>query len=170
MVKNYDKPHYIDIKRDDFTDNKMKDRAIKLTKSILKDELFGVLATSGEDECYTSLISFANEDDLKTLAFATPIETKKFEMIQANKNVSILIDNRSSDEKSINDIAAITCLGQARVLKEKEEIEKWSKTLLNKHSYLDEFISADTTAIVLVDISKYYYVTSFQEVIEWSPK
>ena len=87
-----------------------------------------------------------------------------------NKSVSILIDNRSKNENNINDIAAITSLGQARVLKEKEEIDKWSKFLTDKHTYLDEFIEADTTAIVLVDIYKYYNVSSFQQVIEWSPQ
>ncbi len=170
MKKDYDKPQYIDIKRDDILDNQKKDKAKDLIKEILENESFGVLATGGEDECYTSLISFASNEGLNTLVFATPIDTKKFDMIRENENISILIDNRSNNEKSINDIAAVTSMGLARILKEKEEIEKWSQVLVAKHSYLDEFISAETSAIVLVDISNYYYVSSFQEVMEWSPK
>ncbi|MDY0234728.1 MAG: pyridoxamine 5'-phosphate oxidase family protein [Gudongella sp.] len=170
MVKDYDKPEYIDVKRNAIGDNEKRDSAIKLMKEILSSQSFGVLATNGDNECYTSLISFACGADFTTLAFATPVETKKFNMIKKNNGVSILIDNRSNNENSINDIAAVTCIGLAKVLKEKEEVEKWSKVLINKHSYLDDFINADTTAIVLVEISKYYYVTSFQEVLEWSPK
>lgn len=170
MVKNYDKPEYIDVKRSDTGSVKNQDKAIELIKEMLENESFGVLATKGDNGCYTSLISFASNNDLTTILFATPIDTKKYEMIIKNNNVSILIDNRSDNEKSINDIAAITSIGEARILKEEAEKEKWSKVLLDKHSYLDDFIEAETTALILVEISKYYYVTSFQEVIEWIPK
>lgn len=169
MAKDYDKPQYIDIKRNDVLDDEKKSKSIESIRRMLNNESFGVLATKGESECYTSLISFAISDDLKTMVFATPIETKKFEMIIKNKDVSILIDNRSNNQNSINDIAAITSLGKAKVLKEKKEVEEWSKFLIDKHSYLDDFINAETTAIILVEISTYDYVTSFQEVVEWSP-
>lgn len=170
MGKDYDKPQYIDVKRDDNTNDEKKVKTGELIKEMLAHESFGVLATNGDNECYTSLISFASGDDLKTIAFATPINTKKFHMIEKNRGVSILIDNRSNNENSINDIVAITSLGLARIVKEKEEIDKWSKALIDKHAYLDDFINASTSAIILVDISKYYYVTSFQEVLEWSPR
>lgn len=169
MSKNYDKPKYIDTKRSDSGDNEKKKQKIELIKEMMEEELFGVLATMDDTECYTSLISFACDDNFKTLVFATPIKTKKYTMIEKNVNVSILVDNRSSNKKSLNDIAAITSLGRARIIKDAKEIEKWSKLLRNKHNYLDEFISAETTAVVLVDISKYLYVSSFQETIEWSP-
>lgn len=169
MVKNYDKPEYIDVKREDKSDPKNPDKAISLIKEIVKGESFGVLATNGDNESYTSLISYASNEDVSRLVFATPRDTKKFHMIQNNKSVSILIDNRSSNKESINDIVAITSMGHARTLVEKSEIDHWSKLLLDKHSYLDDFIDADTTGIILVDVNKYYYVSSFQEVVEWSP-
>ena len=169
MVKNYDKPEYIDVKREDKSDPKTQDKSIALIKEIIKGESFGVLATNGDNESYTSLISFASNENGSKLVFATPKDTKKFHMIQNNKSVSILIDNRSSNQASINDIVAITSMGYARTLVDNNEIDKWSKLLLDKHTYLDDFINANTTAIILVDIIKYYYVSSFQEVVEWSP-
>lgn len=89
--------------------------------------------------------------------------------MEKNKKVSILIDNRSNNKNSINEIAAITSLGSIKILEEEEEIDKWSKILLEKHSYLDEFIYAKSTAIILLEVSNYYYVSKFQEVIEWDP-
>lgn len=170
MTADYDKPDYIDVKRDSILDKDKRAKNIDTIKEMLINESFGVLATKGEDQCYTSLISFASSQDLKTIVFATPIGTKKFEIIEKNKKVSILIDNRSNNEKSINDIIAITAMGSATILKKKEDIKKWSRLLINKHNYLDDFIHAKTSAIVMVDISKYYYVSSFQQVIEWSPR
>ena len=170
MGKDYDKPQYIDVKRDDKTDKKKEFKTINLIKEILSHQSFAVLATNRDHESYTSLISFASDEDLKNIAFATPIDTNKFKMIENNNNVSILIDNRSNNENSINDIGAITSIGSARILKEKEDIKKWSRVLIDKHAYLNDFINAETTAIVLVEVSNYYYVTSFQEVLQWNPK
>lgn len=166
-MKNYEKPSYIEASINN-SSIKQADLA-KLIQKIFASESFGVLATKGHGECYTNLISFATSDDLTKIAFATPRKTRKFKMIEENKNVSILIDNRSNSEHNLNDIVAITSLGKGRVLREKDEISKWSKKLLDKHSYLDDFIKAPTSAIILVDISKYYYVTSFQKVMEFKP-
>lgn len=165
MVRDYDKPRYIEVKKDE----KKSSQGKESIKEMMEEERFGVLATNEHGKSYTSLISFAMDSHLTKLVFATPKKSKKFEMIKNNKNVSILIDNRANNEKSINDIAAITSLGEARVLEEKDEIGKWSKILIDKHSYLNDFINAETSEIILVDISKYYYVTSFQEVVEWNP-
>lgn len=170
MIENYDKPQYINVKRNDILDTEKESKTIELIRKMIANESFGVLATKGENECYTSLISFTISSDLKTLVFATPIETKKFQMIKDNKNVSVLIDNRSDRQNSINDIVAITILGQAKLVKDKDKIAKCSKLLTDKHSYLDEFIRAKTTAIITVEISSYDYVTSFQEVIRWTTK
>ena len=75
---------------------------------------------------------------------------------------------QSKNQDDINDIFAATAVGKAEIMdKEKEEL--WSKLLLDKHSYLKDFIEAPTTAIVKIEVSKYYFVSSFQEVIEWAP-
>lgn len=163
-----DKPHYVDIKKED-KDQEDRDMIIEKVKLMLKTQSFGVLATKGEEECYTSLISFASDKEFKTLIFATPINTKKYRFIEKDESISILIDNRSNNEKNINDIGAITSIGAARILEDKKEIEKCSKILVDKHSYLDDFIDVDSTAIVLVDVKNYSYVSSFQEVVEWTP-
>lgn len=168
-MKKYDKPEYINVKREDKDDKGKKDKTIALIKDMVDKQLFAVLATKSDGECYTSLISYASYNDYKTLVFATPIKTKKFEAIEKYKNVSVLIDNRSNDENSINDLAAITSLGDVKILQEDVEIDKWSKILIEKHQYLDDFINADSTAIVLIEVSKYLYVSSFQEVVEWIP-
>lgn len=169
MPKDYNKPLYINVRKDKISSDEKKFKAREFIRKMLENEAFGVLAANEDKIAYTSLITFASSEDLKKLAFATPIDTKKFKIIEKNNNISILIDNRSDNKANINDIVAITSLGKAKILKDKDEIDKWSKILIDKHSYLDDFIRAGTSSIVLVDISKYYYVTSFQEVIEWIP-
>lgn len=169
MGKEYDKPHYIEVQREDAADYEKRAATIEAIKEMLKNESFGVLATNAKNESYTSLISFVTNKEATLLAFSTPIDTRKYRMIENDGNVSLLIDNRSSNLEDINHIAAITAIGKARILKDMKERKKWSQILIAKHSYLDEFICADTSAIILVEISKYHYVSSFQEVVEWQP-
>lgn len=169
MGKDYEKPEYINVKREEDGDTEKKAKAIQSIKHLLKSELFGVLATNAKNESYTSLISFVMNEDSTLLAFSTPIQTKKYKMIEENENVSLLIDNRSNNEKDINNITAVTALGKGRILKDDEEIKKWSEILVDKHSYLDDFIYADTSAIILVEIANYHYVSHFQKVVEWNP-
>lgn len=169
MGKNYDKPRYIEVIRKDAVDHEKRTTSIKSIKKLLKKESFGVLATNAKNESYTSLISFATNEATTFLAFSTPIDTRKYRMIEIEENVSLLIDNRSDNHEDINDIVAITAIGKASILKDREEIKKWSQILINKHSYLDDFIYAETSAIILVEITQYHYVSSFQEVIEWNP-
>lgn len=169
MGKEYDKPYYIEVQRQDAMDHGKIAVAIKLIKAMLKDEAFGVLATNGKNESYTSLISFVTNEEATFLAFSTPIDTRKYKMIEKDRNVSLLIDNRSANFDDINNIAAITAIGKAHILKNKEERKKWAEILIDKHNYLDEFICAATSAIILVEITRYHYVSSFQEVVEWNP-
>lgn len=164
MGKNYDEPKYIDVNKEN-----NNEQAIQLIKDLCTEQSFAVLATQGNQESYTSLISFAVSSDYGQIAFATPVNTKKLDFIKGNNQVSVLIDNRSTDPESINDIVAVTVMGQARVLNETAEIEKWSKALMAKHNYLANFIQAPTTAIVLIDVAKYYFVSSFQAVVAWVP-
>ncbi|MGO1369041.1 pyridoxamine 5'-phosphate oxidase family protein [Senegalia sp. (in: firmicutes)] len=164
MGRKYDEPKYVDVKKS--VHNK---EVIGKFLSLCRDQSFAVLATQGNNECYTSLISFKESDDLSKIAFATPTNTKKFNFLKQNENVSILIDNRSRNPESINNITALTAIGKVKILSAEDDIDFWSKALIDKHNYLENFIKAETTAIVVVDICKYNYVSSFQEVIEWKP-
>lgn len=169
MVKKYAKPNYIEVQREDTEDLEKRQTAIESIKMILKNEAFAVLATNAKNESYTSLITFVTNEEATFLAFSTPIDTRKYRMIEKDENVSLLIDNRSDNQEDINDIVAITAIGEARILKDIKERKKWSRMIIDKHNYLDEFICADTSVIILVEIMKYHYVSSFQEVVEWNP-
>ena len=168
MTKKYDEPKYIDVKREENQNNKQKEESIKMIKSLCNNQSFGVLATQGDDNSYSSLISFATNEDYTKLVFATPIDTKKIDYINKHSGVSVLIDNRNDNPNDINDIVAVTVMGKAIILDEDEK-DIWIELLVNKHEYLKKFTNASSTAVVMVDITTYFYVSSFQEVFEWIP-
>lgn len=167
-MKQYEEPLFIDISKNS---PKGKDASIlKDTISRLLDEQpFAVLATQGKGVTNASLISFARTNDLKNIVFATPINSGKFDLIEGDENVSILVDDRSKQQDSINQISALTITGKARILRDENEIIKWAGLLTGKYPNLTSFATATTTAVILVEVVRFLYVSKFQEVQELDP-
>jgi len=167
MRKNYDEPEFI-IKAENNNSSEQNNIADEI-KYILEIESFAVLSTQGEGQPYSSLISYAYSEDLKKIIFATPSDTRKFNLISKSDKVSVLVDTRSTNPASINEINAITITGQAKIIKDKEELNFYTNLLVSEHPYLDSFVKAPNTEIIVVDVFQYIFVKKFQEVIEWSP-
>ncbi|MBW6463437.1 MAG: pyridoxamine 5'-phosphate oxidase family protein [Bacillota bacterium] len=168
MNHDYDEPMFINVAT--CRDACSKEQTEAEIKEIIFNQPFAVLATQGEGQPYTSLISYAASTDLQHLVFATPVQTRKYSQIIKNKRVSLLIDNRSQQPESINLIRAITVTGQARPLENEEEVEQWARLLLNKHSYLAKFVNSNTSGLILIKVVRYFYVRRFQEVYQWIPQ
>lgn len=163
---NYEEPMYIKVKKG-IEDNEQSIQ--ESIKELCESQSFAVLATQGKGQPHTSLIGFATSEDLKYVVFATPRQTRKYSLLEEDGRVSLLVDNRNQLPDSLNYLSALTIMGNGRILTEKDEIEKWSGTLTEKHPYLISFVESSTTAIVIVEVSRYYYVRRFQEVFEWIP-
>ncbi len=129
----------------------------------------GVLATVGDGRPYASLVAFALTHDATCVIFATPRATAKYRNIRENPDVSLLIDNRANTAKDISASEAVTIVGQAKPVRRGKRYDELARVLKSKHPELSEFIDAETTALVLVRISKAMHVGRFQEVSVWEP-
>jgi nitroimidazol reductase NimA-like FMN-containing flavoprotein (pyridoxamine 5'-phosphate oxidase superfamily) len=137
-------------------------------KKLMDSEPFAVLATQGEGQPYASLISFAASPDLKHLVFSTSRETRKYNLLLNSRPVALMVDNRARKPPAINQISAVTITGKS-YLAEDFQKQKWASLLLKKHPYLKSFIGAPSTALVVVEVYRYFLVRRFQEVSEWNP-
>lgn len=169
MRKEYDEPMFIDVKKGTADSEHAKKSIRDGIMSLCEDQSFAVLATQGLGQPYATLIGFATSPDLKYVVFTTPKQTRKYSLIEGDKSVSLLVDNRAHQPDSINRISALTIMGTARILSEEGEITEWSGLFIDKHPYLANFVKSPSTAIVLVEVARYFYVSRFQEVFEWSP-
>jgi nitroimidazol reductase NimA-like FMN-containing flavoprotein (pyridoxamine 5'-phosphate oxidase superfamily) len=137
-------------------------------KAFDKDERFAVLATDDNGRPYASLISYAVTTDLSKVIFATPKKTQKYRNILQARDVALLIDNRSKvGKKGIMEAEAITVVGIARPLKRGKIWEKMASIFLNKHPGLEEFVRAETTALIVVEATRCIHVGQFQTVSVW---
>ncbi len=168
MIRDYEEPFLIDVQQNHAKGEEARALEEEIRR-LSEEQPFAVLATQGKGITDASLISFASSPDLKHIVFATPRRTGKFDLIAGDENVSILVDDRSVQQSSINQISALTITGRARALSDANEILKWAGLLTEKHPNLAAFVMAPTTALILVEVANYLYVKRFQEVWVWKP-
>ncbi|MEI8390796.1 MAG: pyridoxamine 5'-phosphate oxidase family protein [bacterium] len=165
MKKLYDEPLYTEKQNEKIADETIQNEI----KKILLSQSFAVLSTQGNGQPFSSLITYVCSEDFKKIIFATPLATRKFDLISKCGNVSIMVDTRSSNPESINEINAITIIGNAKIAEDNQDKLLYATMLIKSHPYLETFVKSSSTAIIAVDIEKYFYVRKFQEVIEWNP-
>jgi len=143
----------------------MKDmsRITQLLNQISHTQFFGVLATSKDNNPYTTLVAFLLDDDLKTLYFVTPRDTRKFGHLSSNGAVSLLIHNSSNKPEDTSEAVGVTISGKAAELS-KPSAAIPLKMFLDKHPQLKEFTTLENTAFIAVKISRYDIVERFQNV------
>ena len=134
---------------------------------LLLSQKLAVLATqSSEGSAYASLIAFAATDDLQKIVFATPKATRKFANIRYNPKISLLIDDRSNNEKDFHDAQAVTVMGVVDRIDNDASQNKLASLYLSKHPYLEDFLRSPSTAFMIIAVKSYYLVSRFQEVME----
>jgi nitroimidazol reductase NimA-like FMN-containing flavoprotein (pyridoxamine 5'-phosphate oxidase superfamily) len=140
----------------------------EIVQSLLTSQRLAVLSTQMSGRPYSNLIAFAATEDLKYIFFATSRATRKYANLTAEPWVSLLIDSRSNQEKDFDEASAVTVLGTAEEALDSDR-EKYLQLYLKKHSYLEEFVTAPTCALIRVKVEKFIMVTRFQEVREIYP-
>lgn len=137
--------------------------------ALLEGELYGVLCTQGSEQPYGSLVAFAFAPDLTAAAFATPVTTRKFQLLTACDRISLVVDNRAKFTDDMTRIEAVTATGRAVRLEPGAGFDCWARRLLERHTYLDAFLAARSTALFRIDIARFFHVERFQEVRQWIP-
>ena len=134
-------------------------------RSVLSSQKLGVLATTGEEYPYTSLIGFVCAEEMNSIIFATMKQTRKYANMQKHPNVTVLINSGTNSTEDFKDAASITVLGKASDVAA-ENLEKSQKIYLTKFPFLEDFIKDPACVLVKVDVEKFIVVTRFQEVTE----
>jgi nitroimidazol reductase NimA-like FMN-containing flavoprotein (pyridoxamine 5'-phosphate oxidase superfamily) len=138
-------------------------------RRLLASQPYAVLCTQSESQPYGSLIAFAASEDLRILVFATPVATRKYRLLTECPNVAVLFDSRSSSPDAMMEIEAATATGHARVVPPGPEFDRCAPLLTARHPHLRPFVAAPSTALVRVEVVRYFHVCRFQEVRQWVP-
>jgi uncharacterized pyridoxamine 5'-phosphate oxidase family protein len=134
-------------------------------RNLLESQKVAVLSTHDRGQPYASLVAFAVAADLKTIFFATGRTTRKFHNMGRDERVALLIDNRSNTERDFHEATAATAIGVSREVSSEEAVGARA-LYLEKHPYLEGFVTSETCALIEVSVRNYVVVNRFQSVFE----
>ena len=133
------------------------DRRRKLTNlltGLFETQNLGVLATQSNGEPY--------------LVFTTRRGSRKYENLNADSRVAMLVDSRSNRSSDFQEAIAVTVIGRAEESRKTEENPLFGM-YLSKHPQLREFAMSPDCALVKITVEKYLIVSKFEEVAELRP-
>ncbi|HAE22939.1 MAG TPA: pyridoxamine 5'-phosphate oxidase family protein [Spirochaetaceae bacterium] len=134
-------------------------------KGLLHSQLYGVLSTQGEGGLpHASIIAFASADDLSSLVFATPRNTRKYAYMLARDRVAFFIDDRRARKEEIMDVSGLEAQGRVRELLGRER-EDYRGIFLARHPDMASFVDAPGSALMRLSIERYDMVDHFQHVL-----
>jgi heme iron utilization protein len=139
--------------------------AIDTLRTLLKTQPLAVVATQQGGHPYTSLVAFAASEDLRRIVFVTSRATTKYRNLSEAPYVSLLIDSRTHSVEDFTAGAAVTVMGRVAEIGDKEGAALLDG-FLRKHSHLESFARAPSTALCGVQVETYVLVTRFQHVVE----
>jgi len=142
---------------------------VERIERLVEGERYAVLCTQGEGQPYASIVAFVMAEDSTAAAFATAVTTRKYELLKHCDRVALFVDNRSQGQEAMMHIEALTATGRATELGPGEERERWLRRLVLRHPQLESFFQSPTCALFRVDIVRYFHVSRFQEVRQWTP-
>jgi nitroimidazol reductase NimA-like FMN-containing flavoprotein (pyridoxamine 5'-phosphate oxidase superfamily) len=138
-------------------------------KRLDRTQRHAVLATISAGGPYECLMAFAMTKDGKSLVFATPVTTTKHRNMMRDSRVSLLIDSRRNNGGDYLSAEAVTVVGRAREIRKGRRWSELAALLVSKHPQLQSFVSAPTTALMLVAITRCVHVGKFQCMSVWIP-
>jgi uncharacterized pyridoxamine 5'-phosphate oxidase family protein len=132
---------------------------------LCSSQKLAVLCTHRESQPYASLVAFVTSKDLRYLYFITPKTTRKFKNIEANPQISVLVNSSENLESDFHRAMAVTIIGNAAEVLGRNR-EGPIKRYLEMHPYLEDFAKSPTCALVQVKVKSYFLVRNFQNVME----
>ncbi|MFC1601323.1 pyridoxamine 5'-phosphate oxidase family protein [Candidatus Sumerlaeota bacterium] len=136
---------------------------------LVRERPYGVLCTQSQSQPYGSLVALAATDDLTTFVFSTPIATRKYRSLSECDHVALVIDSRSGAPAELMNVEAVTVTGRASVVALGPDFERWASLLIARHPHLAAFVRAESSALIRVEVVRYFHVCRFQEVHQWVP-
>ena len=134
-------------------------------KQVMASQLYGVLSTQGEKGLpHASIIAYASTDELHSIIFATPKDSRKYRNMLARTGVSFFVDDRRDNRDELMQVVGIEATGQAIELTG-DEHQSYRSVLVSKHPQLADFADSPDSALIRIAVKAYDVVDHFQHVL-----
>lgn len=139
--------------------------------NLYANQRFGVFATVWKNQSHQTLVCFQVTEDLSTIIFGTPKNSRKFVNSRVHEKISFFVDSANNDPKDLSQAMTLSAVGRAFIgdLLPKDKYDNYIQIYLKKHPYQESFINSPSTDLVIIEVDHYQFVENFQTVIDWNP-
>ena len=139
-----------------------KDELRTRIRLVMANQLYGILSTQGEEGLpHASIMAFASTDDLRSIVFATPKDTRKHRNMLARTGVAFFVDDRRENSEELMQVIGIEATGQAVELTGNAK-QAYRIVLLAKNPQLASFVDSADSALMCITVKEYDVVDQFQ--------
>ena len=130
-------------------------------KALVRKKNICVLATVSDHKPYCSLMAYATDRPCKEIYMVTHKNTTKFNNLQKNPSVSLLIDSRKSQPRS--NPQALTIAGVFVPLLHKNKKEKIRDRMLKSFPHMKDFINHTDSEFIRIKINSFLLLDGLTE-------
>jgi len=124
---------------------------IEDAKKIISENKLCVLSTCYNDLPNTSLMQYICDESCSKIYTITLKGSTKYQNIEKNPRVSLLIDTRDNIKNEIGQIKSLTVYGRANVIENSEQYKNIIKKLVRKFADLAQF--SENINCVVIEVS-----------------
>lgn len=123
-------------------------------KALVREKDICVLSTVSENGApHCSLMAYITDAECRKIYMVTHSSTMKYQNIEHNPNVSILIDSREFTPRE--KVQALTVNGVFQPTVSTHKRGRVEATLLKQHPHLKDFIKHPDTALICIRVESY---------------
>ena len=130
-------------------------------KALVRKKDVCVLATVSDDKPYCSLMSYIADATCEEIYMVTHKNTTKFDNLQKNPWVSLLIDSRETQPRS--NAQALTIAGVFIPLIDKNKKQKLRDRMLESFPHMKDFIHHPESELIRIKINSFLLLDGFTE-------
>lgn len=129
---------------------------------LFANQRLAVLATVSDGQPHCNIVAFMHSEDLRQIFFATTRDSRKYQSLVRHPEISMLVDSRGNNPSDFEHAVAVTIDGVARDLRGQKSA--FVELYASKHPTLREFVSQPDCALVCLEVTRYKFVSHFQNV------
>ncbi len=128
---------------------------IERMRELLKSGDMCVLATCAHSRPHCSLMAYIPDPGADRVYLVTLKNTQKYQNLQANSTVSLLVDTRAEAAGHRESIQALTVSGTCTPVSEEARKEAIRTQFLSKHPHLQGLLNDPDVALLCVEIDSF---------------
>ncbi len=135
--------------------------ALEKIRTLIRENSICVLATIGAKGPHTSLMAYTCSEDCTEIYLVTPVNTLKYRNLTSNSRVSLMVDTRETESRSM--VRALTITGKASVIEDRGKIDAVHSQIKQRHAHLQNLTDQPDIAFICVSIETIQFQNGVHE-------